>query len=69
MAIVAWLALSLVLFLISAQIQESKISNAAERQLSGGGYTLTSPNTVLMLGSDARPKGTKEAGANVIANC
>ena len=65
-AAVAWVLLSAVLFLISAQIQESKVSNAAERQLSGGGYTLTSPNTVLMLGSDARPKGTKEAGANVI---
>ena len=54
------------LFLISAQIQESKISSAAERQLSGAGFTLTSPNTILVLGSDARPKGTKEAGAQVI---
>jgi len=65
-AAVAWVLVSAILFLISAQIQESKVSNAAERQLSGSGFTLTSPNTVLMLGSDARPKGTKEAGANVI---
>ena len=65
-AAVAWVLLSAILFLVSAQIQESKISNAAEQRLSGGGYTLTSPNTVLVLGSDARPKGTKEAGANVI---
>ena len=65
---VAWVLVSAIVFLISAQIQESKISNAAERQLSGGGFTLTSPNTVLMLGSDARPKGTKEAGANVIGS-
>ena len=66
LALLAWLGLSLVLFLVSAQIQESKVSSAAERQLSGSGYTLTSANTVLVLGSDARPKGTKEAGANVI---
>jgi LCP family protein required for cell wall assembly len=65
-AAVAWVLISAILFLISAQIQEAKVSNAAERQLSGAGFTLTSPNTVLMLGSDARPKGTKEAGANVI---
>ena len=57
-----------IVFLVSAQIQEAKISDAAERQLSSGGYTLTSPNTVLMLGSDARPKGTKEAGANLIGS-
>ena len=67
-AAVAWVLLSAIVFLISAQIQEAKVSNAAERQLSGAGFTLTSPNTVLMLGSDARTKGTKEAGANVIGS-
>jgi len=66
LAVLGWVLISGIVFLISAQIQESKVSNAAERQLSGSGYTLTTPNTVLMLGSDARPKGTKEAGANVI---
>jgi len=65
-AVVAWVLVSAIVFLVSAQIQEAKVSSAAERQLSGAGFTLTSPNTVLMLGSDARPKGTKEAGANVI---
>ena len=68
LAVVAWVLISGIVFLISAQIQESKISNAAERQLSGAGFTLTKPNTVLMLGSDARVKGTKEAGANVIGS-
>jgi len=67
-AAVAWVLVSAILFLVSAQIQESKISSAAERQLSGGGYTLTTPNTVLVLGSDARPKGSKEAGANFIGS-
>jgi LCP family protein required for cell wall assembly len=65
-AALAWVLISAVVFLISAQIQESKISNAAERSLKGSGYTLTSANTVLVLGSDARTKGTKEAGATTI---
>jgi LCP family protein required for cell wall assembly len=67
-AAAAWVLVSAILFLISAQIQESKVSDAAERQLSSGGFTLTSANTVLMLGSDARPKGSKEAGANFIGS-
>src|SRR3954464_11526951 len=62
----AWLLVSLVLFLVSAQIESSKVSDAAQAQLSGSGYTLTSPNTILVLGSDARPKGTHEAGAQTI---
>ena len=53
-------------FLISAQIQSSKISDAADAQLSGGGYPLTSPNTILVLGSDARTKDTAEPGAQTI---
>jgi LCP family protein required for cell wall assembly len=65
-ALVAWLLVSLVLFLVSAQIQSSKVSAAADTELGGGGYPLTSPNTILVLGSDARVKGTKEAGAQTI---
>ena len=65
-AVVAWLLISLVLFLVSAQIQSSKISGDADAELGGAGYTLTSPNTVLVLGSDARAKGSKEPGANKI---
>ena len=68
LAAVAWVLVSAILFLVSAQIQESKVSDAAQRQLSSAGFTLTSPNTVLMLGSDARPKGSKEAGANFIGS-
>jgi LCP family protein required for cell wall assembly len=65
-ALVAWLLVSLVLFLVSAQVQSAKVSDAADTELSGGGYPLTSANTVLVLGSDARVKGTKEAGAQTI---
>ena len=42
-ALVAWLAISLVLFLISAQIQSSKVASDADAELGGAGYTLTSP--------------------------
>lgn len=64
LAIGAWLALSLVLFLLSAQIQKGKVSDEARAALSSAGYPLTSPNTILILGSDARPEGSKEPGAN-----
>jgi LCP family protein required for cell wall assembly len=65
-ALVAWLAISLVLFLISAQIQSAQVTSDADSELGGGGYTLTTANTILVLGSDARKKGSKEAGANMI---
>ena len=66
LGVVAWLLVSLVVFLISAQIQSSNISDAADAKLSGGGYPLTSPNTILVLGSDARTKDTAEPGAQTI---
>jgi LCP family protein required for cell wall assembly len=66
LALAGWLLISLVLFLVSAQIQSAKVSSSADAQLGGSGYTLTSPNTILVLGSDARVKGTKEAGAQTI---
>lgn len=61
LAAIAWLALSLVLFLVSAQIQQGKLSG--DVSLGGAGFPLTSPNTVLVLGSDTRPKGSREPGA------
>jgi LCP family protein required for cell wall assembly len=66
MAAAAWLLVSLILFLVSSQIQSSKISDAADENLSGGGFTLTSPNTILVLGSDARTKENAEPGAQTI---
>jgi LCP family protein required for cell wall assembly len=66
LALAGWVLVSLILFLVSAQIQSSKESSAAKNELSGAGFTLTSANTILVLGSDARPKGTHEAGAQTI---
>lgn len=64
-AVGAWLLLSLILFMVSAWIQRENTSEAARSALSGTGYTLTSANTILVLGSDARQPGTKEPGADV----
>ncbi len=52
LAIGGWLLLSLMLFLISAQLQEG-VSTEAERALSSSG-NLLSGSTILVLGSDAR---------------
>ncbi len=63
-AIVGWLLLSGVLFLISAQIQSGTIPQSAQNALHSGSNLVTGTDTVLVLGTDQRPKGTHEAGAN-----
>ena len=64
LALVAWIGLSLVLFLISAQVNQDQVSAAAQTQLSGGGVGIVKPQTTLILGSDQRTAGTKEPGAS-----
>jgi LCP family protein required for cell wall assembly len=64
LGIVGWLLLSLVIFLISAQIQQGQVSDATNAALDGGGPPIASPANILVLGSDQRPEGTKEAGAS-----
>jgi LCP family protein required for cell wall assembly len=59
LALLGWVGLSLVLFLVSAQLQQSGI----DAELGGAGHPLVSANTVLVLGSDTRPEGSQEAGA------
>jgi LCP family protein required for cell wall assembly len=60
-AVAAWLALSFVIFMVSAQFAEHS-SDQAEAALSPGG-SLFSGSTILVLGSDARPPDSKEPGA------
>ena len=62
---VFWVLFSGVVFLVSAQIQQGKLSGEAGGTLGGAGFPLTSPNTILVLGSDARQAGTHEPGAQV----
>ncbi|HWH10924.1 MAG TPA: LCP family protein [Solirubrobacteraceae bacterium] len=61
-AIGVWLGLSVVLFIVSAQLAPG-VSSQAKAALSSSGWPLTSANTILVLGSDQRPVGTHEAGA------
>jgi LCP family protein required for cell wall assembly len=63
LAIVGWLALALVLFLVSAQVNEGSVPDSAKAQLDGGSFPPFSATTVLVLGSDQRTKGSKEPGA------
>src|ERR1700685_1938423 len=66
-AVIFWVLLSAVLFLISASINSGSLPKGAQSQLSGGGPILTSANTVLILGLDNRPTtgaGSKEPGSN-----
>src|SRR4051794_3661248 len=61
LAVVAWIALSFVVFLVSAQFAEHS-SDTAKAALTPGGSLLTG-STILVLGSDARPPDSKEPGA------
>jgi LCP family protein required for cell wall assembly len=61
--IVGWLLLSFVLFLVSASIQSGSVPDSVSAALSPGGNMLTSTDTVLVIGTDQRPKGSKEPGA------
>jgi LCP family protein required for cell wall assembly len=62
--IFAWLALSLVLFLISSHFERTAPPKDVAGVLDPSGFPLTSANNILVLGSDRRPKGSKEPGAN-----
>jgi hypothetical protein len=62
--IVAWLLLSLVLFLISSHFERTSPPSNVASVLDPAGFPLTSVNNILVLGSDRRPKGSKEPGAN-----
>ncbi|MGZ4298868.1 MAG: LCP family protein [Solirubrobacteraceae bacterium] len=63
LAIVAWLVLSFVLFMVSAQIQSGSVPDSVSAALSPGSNMLTGTDTVLVIGTDQRPKGSKEPGA------
>jgi len=61
--IVGWLALSLILFLISSHFERTPLPTNVASVLDPAGYPLTSVNNILVLGSDRRQKNSKEPGA------
>lgn len=65
----AWLLLSVVLFVISAQLQKGKLDDAAADALGGFPLLVAKGETILVIGTDARPEGTDEAGANTDPKC
>ena len=62
-ALFAWIALSAVLFMVSAQMQRGELASAVGEQLDPGPYPLTGKNTILVLGSDKRTEGLAEPGS------
>jgi LCP family protein required for cell wall assembly len=62
--VVGWLLLALVLFLVSAHFERTPAPSEVASVLEPAGFPLTSANNILVLGSDRRPKGSKEPGAN-----
>ncbi len=67
LAVVAWLLLSLVLFMVSAGTQSVPLPASASKALTPGGNMITSADTILILGTDQRPRtgpGSKEPGSN-----
>ena len=67
LGIFAWIALSVLVFLVSAQIQQGKVSDA-NHLLGGAGYPATSANNILVLGSDVRSSANAEPGAQTTGN-
>jgi len=67
LALVAWIAISALVFLVSAQIQQGKVSDA-NHLLGGAGYPATSANNILVLGSDVRTSANAEPGAQTTGN-
>jgi len=61
--LIAWVVLSAILFVLSAQLAPG-VPSQARAALGSSGWPLTSANTILVLGSDQRPTGSKEAGAS-----
>ncbi|HET9198585.1 MAG TPA: LCP family protein [Solirubrobacterales bacterium] len=63
-AALAWILVSLVAFGVSAQIQSFKLSGEARDALHGNPFLLFKPQTILVLGTDARPPGSGDGNTS-----
>jgi LCP family protein required for cell wall assembly len=68
-AALGWILLSFLAFAVSAQLQAFKLSGEAKSKLHGNPFLLPSAQTILVLGTDARPPDTKEPGAAPSQEC
>jgi LCP family protein required for cell wall assembly len=64
-----WVLISFLAFAVSAQLQELKLADGAKSVLHGNPFLLASPQTILVIGTDARPPNTKEPGAAPSQEC
>jgi LCP family protein required for cell wall assembly len=67
-AALVWLALSLLAFAVSSQIQKSKLADMGDT-LGGNPFMLGFPQTVLVLGTDVRPSGLAAQGEDTPQRC
>ena len=68
-AALGWILLSFLAFAVSAQLQSFKLSGEAKDALHGNPLLLPSAQTILVMGTDARPPNTKEPGAPHSQKC
>src|SRR4051812_11702804 len=68
-AALGWILLSFLAFAVSAQLQSFKLSGEAKDALHGNPFHLPSAQTILVMGTDARPPDTKEPGAPHSQKC
>jgi len=68
-AALGWILLSLLAFAVSAQLQSFKLSGEAKETLHGDPFLLVNPQTILVLGTDARPPDSKDPGAAPSEEC
>ena len=61
--VLGWVALSLLLFLVSSHFERTPPPADVAGVLDPAGFPLTSANNILVLGSDRRQKNSKEPGA------
>jgi LCP family protein required for cell wall assembly len=69
LAALAWVLLSFLAFAVSAQIQSFKLSGEAKSALHGDPLLLPKAQTILVIGTDARPPDTQEPGAAPSREC
>jgi LCP family protein required for cell wall assembly len=64
-AVVVWVLVSAVLFIVSAQLQRGDLAARVSPELDDGPFPLVGANTILVLGSDARTEGLAEPGSQI----
>jgi len=69
LAAFGWIVLSFLAFAVSAQLQAFKLAGSAKSALHGNPFLLPKAQTILVLGTDARPPDTLEPGAAPSQEC